>query len=124
MSDDKYKVTVGKDTFNINPRFVEKQKAEDNLEAIKDCYKQKLELYHKVAKEEDKEKLKDLDRLLFNVEMEIQVLFNFEPSRKHVRFWEFQGCACPRMDNYERWPNGPYIVVQDCKLHGFEVEND
>lgn len=114
----KFNVKVGKREIKLSKAFIERQDCMYELDNLKDCYRQKLGLFEEISQEKDPKKLREFNRLLVNLELEIQELFGFEQSHDHVRFWEFEKCECPKMDNADRWPTGAYIVAGNCPLHG------
>ena len=118
----KFKVKVGKREVNLNPAFLKKNKAMENLEDLRSCYRQKLEIYNSIEEEGDPKKLKEFARQLTNLENEIQELFNLEPDANFHRFWETPSCSCAKLDNHDRWPIGFYSISVDCPLHGRDDE--
>jgi hypothetical protein len=50
----------------------------------------------------------------------LQKLWNFNDDEGYIRTWNFPACSCPKMDNEEAWPYGPYIKSQPCMIHGWE----
>lgn len=105
-------------SFTINPYFLDKTKAWDNVEEIKDLYKKKFLLFNKMVQTENKEDLKKMAKEVEDTELEIQELFNFPKSRDHFRFWEMPKCECPVMDNQERWGTPYAVYTESCPIHG------
>jgi hypothetical protein len=56
----------------------------------------------------------------FENEQLLQKLWNFPGDDNYIRFWEFPACTCPKMDNNDNYPNGRYVQVQNCPIHGWE----
>jgi len=111
-------VKVGKRGIVINSNLLDSQDCWDNLESIKDCHRQKLEIYNAIEKEEDPEKLKEFPELLQNLEFELQELWGFPKNAKFHRFWDTETCECPKMDNNDAYPSGRYVISGNCPLHG------
>jgi hypothetical protein len=49
----------------------------------------------------------------------LQKLWKFKAEDRYIRTWNFPACSCPKMDNEDAWPHGPYIVNQSCIIHGW-----
>jgi hypothetical protein len=50
----------------------------------------------------------------------LQKLWKFKEDEGYIRTWNFPACSCPKMDNEDAWPYGPYIISQPCIIHGWE----
>lgn len=111
-------VKVGKREIKLNKELLDSQDCWDDLESIKDCHRQKLEIYNEIEKEEDPEKLHDLSENIRNIEFELQELWGFEKNANFHKFWDTEKCKCPSMDNDDAYPHGRYIVNHNCPLHG------
>jgi len=111
-------VKVGKREITISKQLLDLQDCWEELNAIKDCHKQILEIFNKMEEEKDPEILVSLDKLVTDIEFELQYLWGFPKDPNFHRFWDRQKCLCPKMDNDDRYPTGNYIVAGNCPLHG------
>lgn len=121
-----HQIYPGKYSFGfvyINSEFVFHQKAEDNLEDIKDLYLFKHSVYDMMYEAQDEKYIRSLAKDAEFIELEIQKLFNFEPNANFYRFWEAPKCSCPVMDNMDRWGTGYKIYNQECIIHGEHNES-
>jgi len=118
----KFEIKVGNSKIKLNKHFIEKQDAMDNLDDLKSCYRQKLEIYNSIIVDNDPKQFKEFARLLTNLENEIQELFNFEPNVNFHRFWETPKCECPKLDNEDCHGVGIKYINPKCKFHGEEDE--
>lgn len=95
----------------------------ENLASIKKLFQKKAKLFDEMQNK-PKYSLRHYDKLLTELEFEIQKAYKFEPDVHFHRFWERPLCKCPDLDNEERWGTGSYIVMGDCPLHGHHTEAD
>lgn len=102
---------------HISPEFLDRTNAAKNLHKLKDAYFMKYMIYKMIKQTRSIKKMKVLAEDLNIIELYIQELFNFKPSKAHIRFWETPKCTCPKLDNIDRWPTGLYVTAQDCPLH-------
>ena len=54
----------------------------------------------------------------------LQALWKFPEDARFHRFWELPHCACPKVDNEERWGTDWTIRASQCPLHGEEMRID
>jgi hypothetical protein len=70
------------------------------------------------------DKLEELIQTNYRIWMEneklLQKLWKFKEDEGYIRTWNFPACSCPKMDNEDAWPYGPYIKSQSCIVHGWE----
>jgi len=114
----KLDVIVGKRGVTINSNLLDIQDCWDNLEAIKDVHRQKLEIYQQI--DDTDEGLPELAAKITQLEFELQELWGFPQDIRFHRFWETPTCECPKMDNSDAYPSGYYSVAANCPLHGDE----
>lgn len=62
--------------------------------------------------------IKKANEVATELEFGLQKLWGFPLDYDWHRFWEIPGCACPKMDNEDRYPYGNYIINQKCRIHG------
>lgn len=116
--DKKYFVKYGKRKMWLNPHFLERNKAEENIELIKELFVKKFKLFSRMDRSDKKETLMRLAEEVTQNEFEIQKAFNFEPNINFHRFWELPKCKCPHMDNQDMWGTGRFIYTEHCPIHG------
>ena len=115
----KYVVYAGKYTMALSRTFLVRNKAERNLELIKELFQKKFKLFSRMERSKKQKTLMDLAELVWLNEQEIMKAFNFEVNKNFFRFWEMPGCTCPHMDNQERWGlDHGFIHSGDCPIHG------
>lgn len=102
----------------LSPGFLERNKAMDNLELIKELFVKKFKLFSRMDRATKQETLMKLADQVTENEYEIQKAFNFEPNINFHRFWELPKCTCPHMDNQDMWGTGRNIFSGDCPIHG------
>lgn len=108
----------GKGICKINRKLLDKMDAWNNLNLIKEAHRLKYSAYELLKKIEDPDELKEIDKLISQIEFNLQEFWGFPQNAKYHRFWERPKCTCPKMDNAERWPIGYYVISGDCPLHG------
>lgn len=101
----------------LNKRLLDQQNCWNNLEKIKTLHKEKLVLYEVLEKNDDADTLKRTDKLLTDVEFQLQDAWGFARDQNFHRFWERPKCKCPSMDNRDSYPYQQY-TSSDCPLHG------
>lgn len=50
-------------------------------------------------------------------EFKLQKAWKFEQDQKFHKFWDVPHCTCPKMDNIDNYPKGPYVYNADCLVH-------
>lgn len=117
--DDKFFVYHnGKPNLVLNEGLLRRQDCMENLEAIKAIHQRKLDLYDFIKDENDVSMLKTYAAALSACEFELQKLWKFTADIRFHRFWQTPKCACPQVDNEDRYPTGHYVITADCPLHG------
>lgn len=123
----KYIVTgpTGEYLTALNASLAARQGVTDaELEALKTSHQLRW-LIHSAAKviaaepqtEARDLKLKMLAQTSSALETEQQVLWHFSTDENFKRFFDFPGCACPRMDNEDRLGTPYKIYSLDCPIH-------
>ena len=110
----------GKEVYMMNKRLLDQQNCWENLEKIKAAHVKKLDIYDLISATDSPINLKYYAKLLMEIEFELQGLWKFSLDYNFHRIWEYPKCACPKMDNLDRYPHG-HIIVANCPLHGFEI---
>ncbi len=91
-----------------------------SIEAIKAFHILKEATLERMDTEEDHTKLRKLASNITQIEFNLQELWKFKKDKSYHKSWELPKCTCPRMDNNDRYPHGPYIINFGCILHGQE----
>lgn len=102
----------------INKKLAEKMNLnEDIIKKIEELHLKRKDYYNRmeIAPVDD---LKEWDRLLTELEYDLQELWGFPMDSKYHKFWERPHCLCPKMDNRDRYPSGYYVINEECPLHG------
>ena len=63
---------------------------------------------------------REIVKLLYDIEAELQRLWKFEVNVDYYKFWNVPGCRCSVLDNEDAYPSGYYTINLDCPLHGEE----
>ena len=113
-------VEVGGRKMALSYNFLVINGAEGNLEALKDKFRIKFELYDKMDEHDNPKRLRDFAKQIKENEFEIQELFNFDRNYAFHRWWEVPKCTCPTMDNQDWWGNDRCYISGDCPIHGGE----
>jgi hypothetical protein len=53
----------------------------------------------------------------------LQRAWKFPENADYHRWWWIKGCTCPKIDNDDNYPYGYYVRVQDCKYHGWDIDD-
>ena len=105
--------------YRLNENLVNRQKAWNNVEAIKETHWLKHVIYDMIRETDDAKLLKSLAQDLTEIEYELQGLWNFPYDANYHRFWEAPKCTCPVIDNQDVYPYMHYRTL-NCPLHGDE----
>lgn len=110
----------GEDAGYLNRRLVEKQKlTEKDVEILKDLHVQKNSLFEKMERLSDPSELKKCVELLESIEFAMQKAWKFTQDAAFHTWWcQAPKCACPKLDNRDRYGTGERIFSSDCVLHG------
>lgn len=116
---DKYTVYFNNiPVLKLNKNLVKRQDCKENLELIKKLHQERIELETFMFLMEDKEELKEADKLYTDIEFRLQDAWKFPRDVKFHRFWDRPKCKCPKMDNEDSYPTGYSVINGKCKLHG------
>lgn len=111
----------GKVPFIINPTILDRQKAWENLDKIKEAHQLNLIIFEMMKKTDNASELRSLAEDVQLVQFELQRLWNFPQDARFHRPWLLPKCSCPRMDNEERWGTGEMVTNANCLLHGDDI---
>ena len=54
-------------------------------------------------------------------EYRLQDLWGFQRNSAYHRFWEMEGCSCPKMDNEDGYPFR-FVKNSGCPIHGNDMD--
>lgn len=108
----------GKPALKLNKELLDQQNCWANLEEIKKLHQEKLKLFETMKNTNDNKLLKNYDSVLTELEYKLQELWKFSKNSNYHKFWERPKCKCPKIDNYDAYPTGYYVVNESCPLHG------
>lgn len=107
-----------------NPTLADKQGLDELTREIIDALhvsREALNIVGETARtDETNDRMKIIYDFWYKNEKLLQKLWKFPEDDKYIKFWEFGGCTCPKMDNDDRYPTEHYITVENCKVHGWE----
>lgn len=101
----------------LNKAFIDYHNAWLKLDEIKEVHWFKLMLMDLISNTDNSEELKSLAQDLTLCEFELQGLWGLSKDANFHRFWEYQKCECPKLDNLEAYPHRQ-IINLSCPLHG------
>lgn len=85
----------------------------------------KLSSDREESREEAKKWMIDLQlEILEDIEFKLQILWGFPEDRNYHRFWDIQSCTCPKIDNEDNYPEGPYTYSGGCPVHKWRVRDE
>ena len=67
---------------------------------------------------EDKEEVRRLDKIVTQIEFQLQTLWRFKQDETMHRWFERPKCSCPKMDNSEMLGTGVRYTNPNCIIHG------
>jgi len=111
-------VYKGQEMFMLNKQLLDRQNCWENLEKLKELHVEQLVVYEEMSNTDDELLLKMYDSLLDQINTELQREWKFTEDINYIQFWIRPKCTCPKLDNYDRYPYGYYVVNMTCPLHG------
>lgn len=90
----------------------------EQIAVIEELHIKRDKLFDKMARNNNKEKLKEMDKECREIEFALQDAWGFEREDKFHKFWLRPHCCCPKLDNEDRYPTGYYVMSDNCPLHG------
>ncbi|MGL6228555.1 MAG: hypothetical protein ACRC3J_05000 [Culicoidibacterales bacterium] len=91
----------------------------ENIEKINEMHNQRVEIETQIV--EAIANRKDVKLLLASWrlnEYNLQRTWGFPENANFFREWNIPGCICPKMDNDDKYPFGPYYYNGHCPVHG------
>ena len=103
----------------INQNLVNRQKvsAEDVKKIVKLQTIRKY-FYDFIELSNDKEEIRRLDRIITQIEFQLQKLWGFPQNRNFHRWFDVPKCSCPKGDNADSLGSDFRIINPNCILHG------
>ena len=110
--------------MTANTRLIEKMSVSPENEAkINELHSLRYQLHQAIisllpfASYHSDELVSDIGSFLFKIEEELQRLWGFPVDSNYYMFWNVPGCQCPKMDNYDAYPEGYYVRNLGCQVH-------
>ena len=103
----------------INQNLVNRQKvsAEDVKKIVKLQTIRKY-FYDFIELSNDKEEIRRLDKIITQIEFQLQKLWGFPQNRNFHRWFDVPKCSCPKWDNADSLGSDFRIINHSCILHG------
>lgn len=103
----------------INQNLVNRQKvsAEDVKKIVKLQTIRKY-FYDFIELSNDKEEIRRLDKIITQIEFQLQKLWGFPQNRNFHRWFDVPKCSCPKWDNADSLGSDFRIINPNCILHG------
>ena len=104
--------------LKLNSRLIEKQGlTQAEVDIIKELHVRRNEIEENLQTCRLEERRVLLECWTDN-QYKLQSAWRFPEDAKFHRFWDIDGCDCPKMDNDDAYPTGYYVVSQACRIHG------
>lgn len=105
---------------SINPNFVRRQNISDEtLKKIVDLHVQRILLEESFVSPTNTMTGEEYHEQWTKNQCDLQNLWGFGVDYNYHMFWRMSGCDCPKLDNQDNYPSGPYYFNSSCKVHGF-----
>jgi hypothetical protein len=123
MDFEKYRVEFNGEVTYINHRLINSRNIDDaTLELIKERHRERIDIFQRARKTQDKESLTFLAKAYERVEFQLQQLWGFDQNSNYHRWFELPGCTCPKVDNIDRLGTPYRVYSVDCPVHGGKGE--
>lgn len=107
----------GRPALTLNPRLIAKQGLDmSQVNHIKALHMSQLALLENLENNFVDPRVAGME--WSNIQFNLQKAWGFNENSNFHRFWELPKCTCPKMDNEDRFPMGPYIHDAACPIHG------
>jgi uncharacterized protein YfkK (UPF0435 family) len=103
----------------INQGLVNRQKvsAEDVKKIVKLQTIRKY-FYDFIELSNDKEEIRRLDKIITQIEFQLQKLWGFSQNKNFHRWFDVPKCTCPKWDNADSLGSDFRTINPNCILHG------
>lgn len=109
--------------IKLNKKLIKKQKLTyKEIKKIHQLHSLKKIVFEWISTTTCKEDLKNLVKIVTELEFSLQRSWKFTEDIKCHKFWEVPKCKCPQIDNNERWPHGYYVINNNCPIHGGDLK--
>ena len=103
----------------INQNLVNRQKVSaDDVQKIVKLQTIRKYFYDFIELSDDKEEIRRLDKIITQIEFQLQKLWGFPQDRNFHRWFDVPKCSCPKWDNAESLGSDFRIINPNCILHG------
>jgi len=104
----------------INSRLLDSKNAWGNIENIKTLHLEKLKVFEKMEKTNNKKELKKYAEKIEQIEFSLQTEWGFPLNKNFHTWYNVPKCTCPKMDNEDNRGTDYRIISEDCPVHGKE----
>jgi hypothetical protein len=104
----------------IDKLHILRELIEANTKHLMSLMKNNVSTMEKLSTEEFTKTIQTNYKVWIENEKLLQKLWKFSGDEGYIRTWYFPACSCPKMDNDDAWPHGPYIKSKSCIIHGWE----
>ena len=105
-------------TVVLNSRLLDRQKAWDNLDEIKNLHLEKLKIFEQMELTDVKEDLKNYAQEIEQLEFKLQKAWGFSQDRNYHYWYDVPKCICPKLDNRDNYGTEYRIFDSTCPVHG------
>jgi len=110
---------VSSKLYMINQNLVNRQKVSpDDVKRIVELQTIRKYFYDFIELSDDKEEIRRLDKIITQIEFQLQKLWGFPQDRNHHRWFDVPKCSCPKWDNSDNIGSEYRIINPNCILHG------
>lgn len=110
---------VSSKLYMINQNLVNRQKVSpDDVKRIVKLQALRKYFYDFIELSSDKEEIRRLDKIITQIEFQLQKLWGFPQDRNHHRWFDVPKCSCPKWDNDDNIGSEYRIINPNCILHG------
>jgi len=101
----------------LRERVNEKLLMNNDIEQLKNCLREKLKIYDKIANSNTGDDLAVYYKKLTDIEYNLQTLYGVPEDIKFHKFWNTPMCTCPKIDNIENYPSEDPFFDKNCPIH-------
>jgi hypothetical protein len=110
---------VSSKIYTISQGLVRQQKVSpDDVKRIVKLQTLRKYFYDFIELSDDKEEIRRLDKIITQIEFQLQKLWGFPQDRNHHRWFDVPKCSCPKWDNADNIGSEYRIINPNCILHG------
>ena len=110
----------GEEILTLNDSLIQKQGlTNEQVELILKLHMRRIKIETEMESA-PREQLKGIYVRWEHNQAMLQKAWGFPSNERYWAWWRLKPCTCPKLDNWDRYPHGPYIYSQNCPLHGWE----